>query len=149
MLPSAMLAINNRKTVIGLSPFFLTHGYHAEPINQIRHSAEKSSTPAKRAKEFVERLRDAQEFAQAAMASVQQRMESSANNKRQPQQRFEEGDLVWLKLKNIETPQLSKKLAWVNAKYRVTKIISSHVVELDVPSGIFPRFHVELLKRDP
>lgn len=42
-----------------------------------------------------------------------------------------------------------KKLSWVNAKYRVTKVISPHVVELDVPSGIWPKFHVDLLKRDP
>ncbi|KAI0996563.1 hypothetical protein K3495_g11619 [Podosphaera aphanis] len=149
MLPSAMLAINNRDTVIGLSPFFLTHGYHAEPIHQIPSPVPKMSNPSKRAQEFVERLKDAQEYAQAAMASVQQRMESSANKKRQPQQQFEEGDLVWLNLKNIKTPQLSKKLAWVNSKYRIIKIISPHVVELDVPSKIFPRFHVELLKKDP
>ncbi|KAI0996107.1 hypothetical protein K3495_g12074 [Podosphaera aphanis] len=149
MLPSAMLAINNRDTVIGLSPFFLTRGYHAEPIHQVPPLPTKVSSPSKRAQEFVERLKDAQEYAQAAMASVQQRMESSANKKRQPQQRFEVGDLVWLNLKNIKTPQLSKNLAWVNSKYRVMKIISPHVVELDVPSRIFPRFHVELLKKDP
>ncbi|KAI0992546.1 hypothetical protein K3495_g15639, partial [Podosphaera aphanis] len=58
-------------------------------------------------------------------------------------------DHVWLNLKNISTPQLSKKLSWINAKYRVTSIISPHVVELDVPSSIWPRFHVDLLKRDP
>ncbi|KAI0991393.1 hypothetical protein K3495_g16794 [Podosphaera aphanis] len=40
MLPTAMLALNNRDSVIGLSPFFLTHGYHAEPIDQV-HSSNK------------------------------------------------------------------------------------------------------------
>ncbi|KAI0993985.1 hypothetical protein K3495_g14199 [Podosphaera aphanis] len=83
------------------------------------------------------------------MASAQQRMEFYANKKREPQERYELGDHVWLCLKNIETPQLSKKLSWINAKYRITKVISPHVVELDVPSGIYPRFHVDLLKRDP
>ncbi|KAI0999411.1 hypothetical protein K3495_g8786 [Podosphaera aphanis] len=29
----------------------------------------------------------------------------------------------------------------------VTKVITPHVVELDVPSKIWPRFHVKLLKR--
>lgn len=148
MLPSAMLAINNRDTVIGLSPFFLTHGYHVEPIEQVNPIV-PSSIPIKRAHDFVKRLVDAQEFAQAAMASAQQRMESSANKNRQPQELFKVGDHVWLNLKNISTPQLSKKLSWINAKYRITKIISPHVVELDVPSKIWPRFHVDLLKRDP
>ncbi|KAI1000300.1 hypothetical protein K3495_g7895 [Podosphaera aphanis] len=83
------------------------------------------------------------------MAYVQQRMESTSNRNRQPQERFSVGDLVWLKLKNIQTPQLSKKLSWINAKYRILRIISPHVVELDVPSCIWPRFHVDLLKRDP
>ena len=34
----------------------------------------------------------------------------------------------------------------MNSKYTVTKIISPHVVELDVPSKIWPRFHVDLLR---
>ncbi|KAI0991907.1 hypothetical protein K3495_g16280, partial [Podosphaera aphanis] len=135
--------------VIGLSPFFITHGYHAEPIDQVSSSSIKASSQTKRAREFVKRLTEAQEYAQAAMAATQQRMESNSNKKRQPQERYIVGDLVWLNLKNVQTPQLSKKLSWLNAKYRITKIISPHVVELDVPSNIYPRFHVELLKRDP
>ena len=76
-------------------------------------------------------------------------MEISANKNRQPQEFYKKGDLVWLNLKNIQTPQLSKKLAWINAKYRITKVVSPHEVQLAVPSGIWPNFHVELLKRDP
>lgn len=147
MLPTAMLAINNRDTSLGLSPFFLTHGYHAEPVAQVTPALKRRSEPKMAAEKFVSRIHEAQEFAQAAMASAQQRMEHSANKKRQAAERFEIGDRVWLKLKNVETPQLSKKLSWLNAKYRVMKIISPHTVELDVPSGIWPRFHVDLLKR--
>jgi hypothetical protein len=33
LLPIAELAINNRDSVlIGVSPFFLSHGYHVEPL---------------------------------------------------------------------------------------------------------------------
>lgn len=74
-------------------------------------------------------------------------MEEQANRARNPSPIFRVGDKVWLNLKNIHTPQLKKKLAWVNAKYSITKIISSHVVELDVPSEIWPRFHVQLLRK--
>lgn len=136
MLPSAMLAINNRDNINGLSPFFKTHGYHAEPIAQVYTPLKKLSQPTKKAQCFVKRIIDAQEFAQAAMASAQQRMETSANKKRLPQELYRKVDHVWLKLKNIQTSQLSKKLSWVNAKYRVTRVISPHVVELDVLSGI-------------
>ena len=146
LLPTAMLALNNRDTVLGLSPFFLTHGYHIEPVPQVSPMA-RSSDPEKRAEAFVRRINDATEFAQASMASAQQIMEDSANRSRQAAERFKVNDRVWLNLKNINTPQLSKKLSWVNAKYRVTKVVSPHVVELDVPSGIFPKFHTDLLKR--
>lgn len=81
MLPMAMLALNNPDTSIGLSPLFLTHGYHADPIDQIPIPNSKALDPAKRAQEFVIRLREGQEYAQAAMASAQQRMEASANKK--------------------------------------------------------------------
>jgi hypothetical protein len=54
---------------------------------------------------------------------------------------------VWLSLKNIKTLQLSKKLFWLNAKYEITEIISSYVMELNILGHIYPRFHVNLLKR--
>lgn len=81
LLPSAMLALNNRDTSFGLSPFFITANYHAEPISLVQPSTEKLSNPAKRARDFVNQLTNAQEYAQAAMASAQQHMEFYANKK--------------------------------------------------------------------
>ncbi|KAI0992660.1 hypothetical protein K3495_g15525 [Podosphaera aphanis] len=142
-----MLAINNRtRSSLGISPFFAEHGYNVEPIQQVS-PMEKPSAPAKRAQGFLKRLREAEQLAQAAMASAQQRMEEYANKKRNEAEIFRVGDKVWLNLKNIQTPQLSKKLSWTNAKYQVTKVVDSHCVELNTPSGIWPRFHVDLLKR--
>ncbi|KAI0996405.1 hypothetical protein K3495_g11775 [Podosphaera aphanis] len=139
MLLSAMLALNNRDTTIGLSPFFLSHGCHAEPVQQFRISTKPRSKLEERAHDIVKRLVEAQEYAQAAMATAQQRMESYANLiKRQPQERYKKGDLVWLNLQHISTPQLSKKLSWVNSKYRVTEVISPHVEKFDVASEIWP-----------
>ena len=149
LLPSAQLALNNRNSSIsGLSPFFLEHGYHVEPIQQ-KHPTSKvaQSKPAKLAEDFLSRLREAQEYASAAMAAAQMAMEEQANKKRNPSPQFRIGDKVWLHLKNVQTTQPKKKLGWVNAKYKITKIISPHVVELDVPSKIWPRFHVELLRK--
>lgn len=59
------------------------------------------------------------------------------------------GDKVWLNLKNVITPKLKKKLSWKNAKYKITKVISPDVYQLDVPSGIYSKFFVGLLRRDP
>ncbi|KAI0996011.1 hypothetical protein K3495_g12171, partial [Podosphaera aphanis] len=149
MLPTAQLALNNRDSSTSqLSPFFLTHGYHVDPVQLKPQTTNRAtSTPAKRAERFVNRLVEAQEFASAAMAAAQQNMEEQANKKRSPATTFRVGDKVWLCLKNIATPQLKKKLAWVNAKYSITRVISPHVVELDVPTRIYPRFNVDLLRK--
>ncbi|KAI0991093.1 hypothetical protein K3495_g17094, partial [Podosphaera aphanis] len=83
MLPSAQLAINNKDNAsTGLSPFFLEHGYHIDPIQQIQpNTSEHKSTPSKRAEKFMSRIIDAQEYASAAMAAAQQQMEEQANRK--------------------------------------------------------------------
>ncbi|KAI0996870.1 hypothetical protein K3495_g11311 [Podosphaera aphanis] len=143
MLLTAQLAINNRDSSTStLSPFFLDHGYHAEPVQLKSVSTSDSlSARAKRADKFVDRIKEAQEFASAAMAAAQQQMEDQANRKRDPAPQFKVDDKVWLSLKNIPSPQPKKKLAWV------IKVISPHVVELDVPTKIWPRFHVDLIRR--
>jgi hypothetical protein len=48
---------------------------------------------------------------------------------------------------NYRSPRPSKKLDWLHHKYTVMKVISCHVVELSVPAAIYPRFHVDLLRR--
>lgn len=129
-----------------MSPFFVDHGYHVEHIQQVEPE-NVSSEPAKRARDFVKRLQDAQELAQTAMASSQHAMEKHTNRNRKEAETLKKVDKVWLNLKNVQTPQLSKKLSWINGKYQVTKITDSHCVELNTPSEIWPRFHVDLLKR--
>jgi hypothetical protein len=83
------------------------------------------------------------------MVTAQHMMEHQANRKRRPAEQLKVGDKVWLNLRNITTPQLKKKLSWTQAKYTITKIIAPDVYELDIPSGIHPRFFVDLLRRDP
>ncbi|CCE34913.1 uncharacterized protein CPUR_08852 [Claviceps purpurea 20.1] len=151
LLPSVQLALANRDSArTGMSAFYLTHGYHLDPIQQV-HSQASSSTkdPKARANAFVSRLYEGQEIAKAAMVTAQQIMESQANRKRRPAEQLRVGDRVWLNLRNVTTPQLKKKLAWTQAKYRVTKVIAPDVYELDVPSSIHNRFFVDILRRDP
>lgn len=153
LLPVAQLALNNRDSSLGYSPFFLTHGYHIPPIQVVTTNDKNaqilasSSKEAKKAETLVKKLEEGQSMAQVAMAWRQQLMEDKSNKNRQQQEIFKIGDRVWLNLKNITTPRPSKKFAWLHSKYKITKIISPHVVELDIPIGIHPRFHVDLLKR--
>ncbi len=147
-LPAAMLALNNRdSTVTGISPFFAQHGFHVSPIEEIKKSPVPERDPRAAAERFIQRLKDATDLAQVAMAAAQQSMEDAANKKRSPAERFAEGDLVWLSLKNMTPEGPSRKFSWLHAKYRITKIISPHVVELNVPRGVHNKFHVDLLMR--
>lgn len=150
LLPSAMVAINNRdNSKTGFSPFFLTHGYHLDSIQRQTISSTNRKDPKVRANAFLNRLYDGQEISKAAMVTAQHIMEHNANRNKRPAEKLKVGDKVWLNLKNVSTPQLKKKLSWANAKYKVLKEVSPDVYELDVPSGIHPKFLVDLLRRDP
>ncbi|KHJ30056.1 hypothetical protein EV44_g3161 [Erysiphe necator] len=140
LLPMAQLALNARpnSSIGGMSPFFLRHGYELDPLmDPMPAKAEFSRHPGNLlAINYVQKLKDAQDFAQAAMASAQQRSENNANRFRRQPERFRVGDKVWLNLQHIKTPQLSKKLSWQHAKYEVTAVPDALTVELNVPGNI-------------
>jgi len=149
-LPSAELAINNRNAAsTSISPFFMMHGYNVDPIQIDEELEERDEnarlSPIARGERVVMKLANARDWAEAAIAVAQQTQEQHANRHRQPAAQFKVGDKVWLNLKNVKTDRPSKKLDWRHAKYTITKVISSHAYELDVPPGIWNRFHVTLL----
>lgn len=149
-LPATQLALNNRApAATQLSPFFLEHGYHIEPFAIKEDIKEPTNSFESAAEALLSKQQAATEFVAAALAEAQQRNEDAANRQRTPAEEFRVGDKVWLDLRNYRSPRPSKKLDALHRKYEVTKVISSHVVELNVPSAIYPRFHVDLLRRAP
>lgn len=74
LLPIAMATINERDAAsTGLSPFFFMHGYHNEPIQLVEdRRAEDAREGEVMAEDFIQRLQDATEFAQAAIAMAQE-----------------------------------------------------------------------------
>ncbi len=147
LLPVATTAINNKDAAsTGLSPFFFTHGYHVSPIPEVTAPEGRKGSPKEVGEAFISRLHEATDWAQAAIAIAQDRQQEYANKSKTPAPVYREGDLVWLNLKNVKTDRPCKKLDWLHAKYRVKKVVSSHSMELDVPQGIHPVFHVDLLR---
>lgn len=149
LAPMAMLAINNRDSAsIGMSPFFLDHGYHVEPLDlpEDLPDHENPRTPAQRAEAIVSKMKSAQDLANATMAAAQQTQERNANKYRDPAPEFRPGDKVWLSLRNIKTGRPSKKLDALNAKYTVLEKIGSHAYRLNTPPGIHNVFHTMLLR---
>lgn len=149
LLPLAQVSLNNRPAAAtGMSPFFLQHGYNAVllPFSDNDLTMNTRSNPAASAQRLVQKLKEATEWAQAAMATAQENMERTVNRGRQPAPAYKVGDKVWLNLKNIHTKRPCKKFDWLHAKYTVTKVFGSHTYELDVPHSIFNRFHPSLLR---
>lgn len=149
LLNHAELAINNRpSSSTKVSPFFLTHGYHLEPI-EIKENitqSDDSDNPIARGERLVTKLKETRDFAQAAIAAAQLQQERFANENRSPAHRFRPGDKVWLHLGNIKTIRPSKKFDWIHAKYEIIEPIGTHAYRLNTPPGIHNIFHVSLLK---
>lgn len=148
-LPAAQLAIRGRDAAsTRVSPFFLEHGYHVEPLDlQLEPMAPRRRySPVQQAEELVRKLQQAREWAQAAMAEAQQRQEDTTNQKRSQAPSFQVGDKVWLSLKNIRTDRPSKTLDARNAKYTITEVVGSHSYRLNTPPGIHDVFHSQLLR---
>ena len=86
LLPMAELAINNRNAQsTGVSPFFLSHGYHVEAIqlpDNVRPVVSARS-PIERSEQIVQQLQKAREWAQTSIAVAQQEQEELANRTRQ------------------------------------------------------------------
>jgi hypothetical protein len=149
LLAMAQLSINNREAAsTGVSPFFLTHGYNMDVV-QLEGELQSyvvTESPTQKADNLVRRLRDASQWAQAAMATAQQVQEEQANRSRDQAMSYKIGDKVWLNLKNVRTSRLSKKLDHKNAKFTVIEVISSHSYRLNTPAGIHNVFHTTLLR---
>jgi reverse transcriptase-like protein/integrase-like protein len=147
LLPVVTTALNNRDaTATGISPFFFTHGYHMNPV-QLKDDRPAPKKPGQKiAEDFVARIQEASEWAQAAIAWTQDRQEQTANKHKKAAPNYKAGDWVYLDLRNVKTARPSKKLDWLHAKYRVVEQKSSHSYQLDVPGRIHPVFHVDLLR---
>ena len=145
----AELAVNNRDAAsTKVSPFFLTHGYHVEPV-QVSYDkigATQGVSPIQRGSQIVAKLKKATEWAQSAIALAQQTQEDAANRTRQQTPSFRVGDKVWLDMSNIRTIRKSKKLDIKNAKFTITEVISSHSFRLNTPPGIHDVFHANKLR---
>jgi hypothetical protein len=149
LLPSAQLAIMGRDaTSTGVSPFFLEHGWHVEPLDLQLEPIDRTAhqSPVQRADAIVRRLKEARDWAEASMANAQQVQEEITNRKRQQAPSFKINDKVWLNLKNIRTERPTRKFDAKNAKYTVTEVIGSHSYRLDTPPGIDNVFHSKLLR---
>ena len=135
-LPLAEFSGNNHASEsTGTSPFFANFGYdptwHIDPIEAPRTGPLKkqfnASEPAKHLAKITDHLR-------LEMNRAQLRHAEAANRKRKPAPRVQAGDSVWLNAQNITTLRPSRKLDYRrHGSFKITKVVSPHAYELDLP----------------
>jgi len=89
------------------------------------------------AREFTEKMKRIQEEAQVALKKAQEEMKKQANRKREEAEEYQVGDLVLLSTKDLKwqmegrrTEKLTKRFV---GPYRVKRVVSTNIVELELP----------------
>ena len=153
-LPIGQIAIAARDSAsTGISPFFMTHGYHPnlgtslvlpEPMSTKRNAR---NSPVQAAEAMIQKIQECTQFAQAAMASAQERQRQAADKRRDPAPRYKPGDRVWLDMRNIKFDSARKrKLCEQHHQFTVLEAVSPNATRLNTPPGVYNVFNNSLLR---
>ena len=89
---------------------------------------------------FVERMKKIQKEAKAALEKVQEEMKKFANRRQRKEEEYKVGDLVLLSTKDLKwqiKEKRTKKLTeYFVDLYKVKGIVSSNIIELELPRSI-------------
>jgi len=90
------------------------------------------------AEKFVTKIKEIQKEAKAVLGKVQEEMKKYADKKRVEVNEYKVGDLVMLSTKDLKYQIVRRRTEKLTERfvgpYRIKKIISSNVVELELPS---------------
>jgi len=94
----------------------------------------------KGAEKFIIKMKEIQEEAEAALGKAQEKIKKYADKKRGEVNEYKVGDLVMLSTKDLKYQMISRRMEKLMERfvgpYKVKKIISANVVELELPSTI-------------
>ena len=94
----------------------------------------------KAAEKFVERIKKIQEEAKAVLGKVQEEMKKFANRRQREEEEYRVGDLVLLSIKDLKWQMKGRRSEKLTkhfvGPYKVKGIISSNVIELELPKSI-------------
>jgi len=94
----------------------------------------------KGAEKFVTKMKEIQEEAKAALGKAQEEMKKYADRKRAEVDEYKVGDLVMLSTKDLKYQMVGRRMEKLTERfvgpYRIKKIVSSNVVELELPSTV-------------
>ena len=130
----AEFAYNNKaQASTKQSPFFVNYGRHPRMGFESRREGKH---PA--AQEFMEQMKEVHEEAQAALKKAQDDMKVYADHRCSEAPEYKVGDKVMLSTQNLniaERPTHKLTERWAGP-YRVTKIVLSNAIQLDLPPAM-------------
>jgi len=92
------------------------------------------------AEKFVEKMKEIQEEAKAALRKAQEDMRKYADRKRLDTEEYKVGDLVMLSTKDLKYQMVGRRTEKLTKRfvgpYRVKEIVSSNIVKLELPSTV-------------
>jgi len=98
----------------------------------------------KGAEKFVMKIKEIQEEARAALGKAQEEMKKYADRKRGEVNDYKVGDLVMLSTKDLKYQMVGRRTEKLMERfvgpYKIKKIVSTNVIELELPSII--RIHL-------
>jgi len=93
-----------------------------------------------RAKKFIEKIKKIQEEAKAVLEKVQEEMKKYTDRKRGEVDNYKKEDLVMLSTKDLKYQMVGRRMEKLTERFvgphKVKKIISSNMVELELPSTV-------------
>jgi len=110
-------------------------------------------SPYTGAEKFIEKMKEIQEEAKAALGKAQADMKKYADKKRSDIEEYKVGDLVMLSTKDLKYQMVGRRTENLMERfigpYKVKKIISTNVVKLQLPSTvkIHPVVNISRIRR--
>ena len=93
-----------------------------------------------RVKKFIEKMKEIQKEAKAALGKAQEEMKKYADRKRGKVDNYKVGDLVMLSTKDLKYQMVGRRTEKLTERfvgpYKIKKIVSSNIVELELPSTV-------------
>jgi len=129
-------AYNNKiHTTTKTSPFKVNYGQDPRMGFEGRRKGKYEA-----AGKFVERMKKIQEEAKTALGKVQEEMKKFANKRRGEGEEYRVGDLVLLSTKDLKWQMKERRSEKLTERfvgpYKVKGIVSSNVIELELPKSI-------------
>jgi len=98
------------------------------------------------AEKFVAKMKEIQGEAKAALGKAQEEIRKYTDRKREEVDEYKVGDLVILSIKDLKYQMIGRRTEKLTERfvgpYKIKKIVSTNVVELELPSTI--RIHLEV-----